>query len=73
MLLPVTAGIFSAFLLGERYDFSMLLITVCSFTGVVLIAKPGFLFPGIEIDSSYEHRMLGIFLMGFSATVGGLN
>lgn len=71
MLVPVTAGIFSAIFLKERYDISMLLITICSLTGVIFIAKPGFLFPNVEIDPKFEHRILGIIVLSISATLGG--
>ena len=57
MTVPVTAGIFAALILKEKYDLSLFLITIFSFMGVVMIAKPSFLFGDHEVSSQYPNRV----------------
>ena len=56
---PVFSGILAVFFLGEVYDLSLFLNTVISLLGVILIAKPVFLF-GTTENVLFPQRSLGI-------------
>ncbi len=67
----VLTGILSVFFLAETYDFALFFSTVINFGGVILIAKPSFLF-GERVDENFPDRTLGIILMILAALMDGI-
>ena len=64
MLTPVITGILAIMLLREKYDMTLLITTILSVTGVLLITKPDFIF-GEETQQTneYPQRTFGLFLL----------
>ena len=60
MMTPIITGILAIYLLGERYDFTLAITTTFSFSGVVLISQPEFLFGEGQNAKEYPYKSLGI-------------
>jgi len=66
MTFPFITGVLAYFLLGEQYKMINFKCLVVSFIGILLVAKPHFLFHRFyktsESEKIYEQRLLGILL-----------
>lgn len=70
---PTIVGLLGAIFLGEKYELSMVLTTICCMTGIVFVAKPAFLFQGPETQSiANSSRTLGVLWTVISACFLGM-
>jgi len=73
MTTPAFTGILAIFLLSEVYDTRLLLTTLFSFIGVMLISKPDFIFgtraAPINGEKSYDKKSLGIILLLITSVI----
>jgi len=63
MSTPVMTGILALAFLNERYDRTLLLTTIFSLMGILMITKPPFLFGATEDDSQYPYKTFGLIIL----------
>lgn len=69
---PLMTSIFAIFFLKERFDTALGINAVLSVIGVLLIAKPAFLFATNSTEEQPKSEVLGFIAAGISALMGGI-
>jgi len=73
MISPVITAALSTFFFSEKFERVITINAILSIIGVILIAKPAFLFGGVvsaQLEGSVGERTLGIILCVSTATIG---
>jgi len=73
MSTPVITGILAIGFLSEKYDRTLLITTILSVAGVLLITKPSFLFGEVSSGADYPSRDLGLILLLICAFITSLS
>ncbi len=69
---PLITSILAILFLGEKFDAALGINAILSIIGVLLIAKPGFLFAGNSVIEAPTREILGLIGAILSAIMGGV-
>jgi len=67
---PIIISILAVFMVNEKFDKKHLVVVLTSMAGIVLIAKPPFLFPTADSSDSVTMHLLGVLFSFLGAFLG---
>jgi len=69
---PIIIAILAVFMLNEKFEKKHFLIILTSMTGILLIAKPPFLFPTVDTTGSVGQHLYGVLFSFLGAFFGSI-